>query len=150
MLKLIQRDLNNPDVIRIEYRSIADANTLCVCPDELNDEEVLDLIDVLENNVVVGKTVEVNQTKLSNKQSASTQFLRDKKLDAVRKIRDEKLHDVDVMVNEIALGLRSDVEDVAAYRSSLLGLTDAYKTNGVANSSLDSLVIENISWPEEP
>lgn len=150
MLKLIQRDLNDPDVIRIEYRTLEDANTLCVCPAEFDDEEVLELVDVLEENEVIGKTVQVNQTKLANKASLETQLLRDNKLSQIRVIRDAKLLGVDVMVNELALGLRSDTQDVIAYRSALLEFTDSYKTNGVANSSLDNITVANITWPTAP
>ena len=97
-----------------------------------------------ENNAIVEDTV---------KTAAKLQAQREAKLSLMRKMRDEKLLDVDVMVNELALGERSDTSAIATYRTALKNITNDYKdVNGAADSTCDSLEadLSDLTWPTAP
>lgn len=78
---------------------------------------------------------------------------RNEKLKLLRSLRDEKLKEVDIMINEVVLQLRDDREDIAAYRQSLMEFTDPYRYVNDPNKAkiaIDSLDLDNINWPEKP
>lgn len=88
-------------------------------------------------------------TENSSLATQARQASRDEKLEKLRLLRDEKLEkEVDVAINEVTLGLRSDVSEIAAYRQALLDFTETYKkVDGHAKAIIDNLDLENISWP---
>ena len=84
---------------------------------------------------------------------AKLQAGREAKLSLMRNMRDVKLLDVDIMVNELTLGERADTAAVALYRNQLKGITDSYKNmDGSAKDTLDALEadLSDLSWPASP
>lgn len=87
------------------------------------------------------------------KSAAKLQSQREAKLSLMRSQRDAKLSDVDIMVNELALGERSDTAAIAAYRTALKEITDDYKeVGGEASAACDDLEadLSDLVWPEAP
>lgn len=79
------------------------------------------------------------------------QARRDAKLDELRALRDPKLAEVDLMVNELVLAVRSDTSAVATYRAALLDVTSTYKKiDGHAKATVDSADWSTFSWPTAP
>lgn len=80
------------------------------------------------------------------------QARRDRKLDELRSMRDEKMKMVDVMVNELVVGDRADTQAVKDYRQALKDITDPYKkVDGHAKAMVDSVDwAEDVEWPDEP
>lgn len=72
---------------------------------------------------------------------------RKKKLEALREARKAKLDEMDIMIKELVLDLRTDKAMVKGYRQALLELTEPYKTNP---HFLDNLNVEQFAWPEKP
>jgi len=69
-----------------------------------------------------------------------TQASKNAKLEKIRVVRKPLLEEVDLMVNDLALGDRTDTAAVKAYRDELKALTDPYKdANGDAIALIDSL-----------
>jgi len=81
------------------------------------------------------------------------QKVREGKLEAIRATRNPLMKDVDIMVNEIALGDRVDIAAVKAYRDSLKAITDAYKdVNGDVTPAIDALAddLSDLVLPVKP
>lgn len=81
------------------------------------------------------------------------QETRNAKLKQLRALRDAKLLEVDVMVNELVLDLRSDKAAVVAYREALLAFTEDYRWANDPNKAkvaIDDLDLNNIIWPSVP
>lgn len=86
---------------------------------------------------------------------ADLQAARNAKLALMRKTRDEKLPEVDVMCNELAVGERTDASAVKVYRASLLNMTDSYKDSEDPEQGTDSLDnleddLSDVMWPTKP
>jgi hypothetical protein len=80
----------------------------------------------------------------------ASQASRNEKLARLRAERDAKLQQCDVMINDIALGERSDVEAVKAYRQALKDITTQFKkVDGQAKATIDSADFDSL-WPEAP
>jgi hypothetical protein len=76
------------------------------------------------------------------------QTRRNAKLNQLRSLRDLELKKVDVMINEVALSLRSDISSIVTLRQALLDFTETYKkVDGNAKAIIDNLDLSNISWP---
>lgn len=88
---------------------------------------------------------------------------RELKLSMIRGQRENKLKEVDIMVNALVLGKRSDTSAVSAYRDALLAITNAYKNeDGSASEACDAITITDsdlplpmkpligITWPTAP
>lgn len=80
---------------------------------------------------------------------------RDHKLSLLRAERNIKISDVDIMCNELALGIRADTAAVEAYREDLKNITDSYKDGEDPNkgtSALDSIAddLSDLVWPTKP
>lgn len=71
----------------------------------------------------------------------------DEKLFTLRFLRNKKLTEVDVMINDLALGVRSDSADILAYRNALKDITEPFKNDDEALSALD---IATFQFPEAP
>lgn len=85
--------------------------------------------------------------------ASKLQAEREAKLSLMRSMRDEKLKEVDIMINELALAERSDSAAIAAYRTALKEITDDYKDgNGDADSTCDALEadLSDLTWPTAP
>lgn len=85
--------------------------------------------------------------------ASKLQAEREAKLSLMRSKRDEKLKEVDIMINELALAERSDSAAIAAYRTALKAITDDYKDgNGDADSTCDALEadLSDLTWPTAP
>lgn len=85
----------------------------------------------------------------------STQDKRSEKLRLMRSIRDEKLAEVDIMINDLALGDRTDTAAVQTYRAALKDVTDGYKDSEddmQGTGSLDAIAddLSNFTWPVKP
>lgn len=85
--------------------------------------------------------------------SAKVQAGRDQKLALLRSLREPKLKSLDVKINELALGLRSDLTELKAYRSALLQLTNDYKyanDDSKGKAALDAYAddLSDFVWPE--
>ena len=90
-----------------------------------------------------------NGEMILSEDSAKVQARRNAKLGLLRQLRAEKLAAVDRMINELALDVRSDKEEVKNLRQALLDLTDDYKkVDGNAKASIDNLDLSEIEWPE--
>lgn len=73
------------------------------------------------------------------------------KLASLRTARDAKLIEVDIMINELALGLRGDTSAISTYRTALLNITTTYKDeSGNPTSAIDSFDIGAFEWPIKP
>lgn len=151
-MKLLVFDKNvNQIVGRIEVNSLNDlSNPLTgplmdyiIVPDEIHLQDAD--VDVDES----GQRFAVENQQLK---AARTQASRNQKLAQTRFKRDELLKQVDVMVNELALGVRNDQQAVRDYRAELLSFTNMYKDqNGNATAAIDSLDIDDAdSWPTAP
>jgi hypothetical protein len=89
----------------------------------------------------------------AGKAAAKLQASREAKLQLIRDMREPKLQEVDVMVNELSLGERSDGSAIALYRTQLMSITDSYKDeNGDATAALDALEadLSDLVWPMKP
>lgn len=84
---------------------------------------------------------------------AKAQSARERKLDLLRALREDKLKEMDHMAVDVALGTRTDGSDVATYKSDLLAITNPYKDeNGNADSTIDLLQddLSDLTWPVKP
>jgi hypothetical protein len=92
-----------------------------------------------------------NITVLEDKKQDAS---REKKLRELRNQRNQKLkEEVDVMCNELSLGLRSDAANINTHRINLLNITNGYKdweTVQADKDALDTLDITTVSWPTPP
>jgi hypothetical protein len=71
----------------------------------------------------------------------------------LRDLRDAKLKEVDVMINELVLGDRNDAAAIKTYRQELLTFTDDYRYANDptrAKVAIDNVDLANVAWPEEP
>jgi hypothetical protein len=84
--------------------------------------------------------------------SSKLQAQRESKLSLMRSQRDAKLGEVDIMVNELVLSIRSDNAAVSTYRSDLKNITNSYKSGNAASAACDALSadLSNLSWPTAP
>lgn len=85
--------------------------------------------------------------------AAKVQRGRDNKLAKMKEMRKPKLAEVDIMVNELALGDRSDAGAIQLYRNQLRDITDSFKDNeGAATAAIDSLEedLSDLVWPGKP
>lgn len=86
--------------------------------------------------------------------SKDDQAERNQKLAEMRSQRDSKMKDADHLVNDLAVGDRSDAAAISAYRQALKDITNPYKdadpSQGTA--ALDALAddLSDLSWPEKP
>lgn len=118
------------------------------------DSETGELLFDEENNPVmieqvVDKThldflIIFNHDRKAQAENEKLQALRDLKLDELRVLREPLLKEADHMINDIVLGLRSDVEAVKVYREALKDMTEIYKDNP---ELLDGLDLNNVEWP---
>jgi hypothetical protein len=104
-----------------------------------------------EDYVEAHMSVEEDPAKVEEK----LQRDRDMKLAMMRQMRDEKMLEVDVMVNELTLGDRTDTAAVQLYRSQLKGITDNYKDEQddmKGTDALDALEadLSDLMWPTAP
>ena len=80
---------------------------------------------------------------------------RDVKLAKLRDLRKEKLGQVDLLINDLVVGDRSDTSVIQTYRTNLRNITNSYKDTDpmVGTSGLDAFA-EDMSdfsgWPTEP
>lgn len=89
----------------------------------------------------------------SAKVAAKVQAGREAKLSKMRSQRAAKIAEVDIMVNELALGKRADTSAVSDYRDALLAITDDYKDeNGAATADIDALAadLSDLIWATKP
>lgn len=84
--------------------------------------------------------------------AAKLQDHRDAKLNEIRAMRDERMKAVDIIVNELVVGDRSDNAAVKVFRQALLDITIPYKkVDGHAKAMIDGVDLnEDINWPDEP
>jgi len=86
---------------------------------------------------------------------AKVQRGRDAKLALMRSQREEKLKEMDFMINDLTLALRADTAAVAQYKADLQAVTDSHKDGQDPNkglSSLDALAedLSDLTWPTKP
>lgn len=102
------------------------------------DEDDTVRLDALE---LAQKTLKQDQTLQSRKD----------KLNELRKLRDIKLKEVDVMINELSLGIRTDKQAIIDYRQALKDVPNQYiKVNNDPKVSVDSIDLANYVWPTKP
>jgi hypothetical protein len=149
----------------LRFLIITDQVTVHESPRMEFDPETNEMIPVLddEGNPIMD-SYETTQKEITLDQEAKDQYEADQaavqiqsernnKLKKLRELRDAKLKDVDVMVNELALDLRSDKEAIIVYRQALMDFTDPYRYANDPNKAkvaIDSLDLNNIVWPEAP
>jgi hypothetical protein len=109
-------------------------------------------VDQDGNPVFEQEEVETSELEIvpdADKVAAKLQSSREEKLQELRKIRDEKLLRVDVLVNLAVLysWTASEKTELRNYRQALLDVTEDYKDD---MHLLDDLEISAIQWPEEP
>lgn len=78
---------------------------------------------------------------------------REAKLALMRMMREPKLKEADLMINDLVVGDRDDHAAVQLYRNQLKGITDSYKDEqGAATDALDSLEsdLSDLAWPAKP
>ena len=80
---------------------------------------------------------------------------RNAKLSLMRSMRDEKLKEADHLVNDLAVGDRSDAAAISTYRQELKDLTNTYKDSEDPNegtAALDALAddLSDLSLPVKP
>jgi len=86
------------------------------------------------------KQASVDPALKAAKDAELIQASKDAKLEKIREVRKPLLEEVDLMINDLALGDRTDTAAVKAYRDQLKALTDPYKdANGDAIALIDSL-----------
>ena len=78
-----------------------------------------------------------------------TQAQRDQKLQDLRDAREPLLLEADIEINKL-IDSSGDYSAWSTYRQALRDITNTYKTDGVANSSCDDLIISGFSWPSKP
>lgn len=87
-MKYIQRDLNNPEILKIEERTLPDKNTVCSAPENAESIDDLDIIDDIDEltQEIRGKKAVINETKKADKASriATEKTERESKLQAER------------------------------------------------------------------
>jgi len=108
--------------------------------------------DILESELSVAvEDGEISFSTNSPLKAIRVQSERDAKLDQIRALRDQKLSEADVMVNELVLEIRADKVAVKDYRQALLDYTNIYKKlDGHARASIDNVDLEDLEWPTEP
>jgi hypothetical protein len=81
------------------------------------------------------------------------QAQRNKKLEILREKRNQKLSEVDNMINDFIVGDREDIQAIKFYRQTLKDITNNYKEEDiVGNNNLDSFKIDlsDFVWPIKP
>jgi hypothetical protein len=140
---------NNQYIVRT-VQGFVPESVICECnpSDDLEVMSVVDDIDELTQEVV-GKKLEFSEEKYEAKQVALLNIERNKKLEALRQLRDAKLPKVDLLVNLAVLYAWTTTEknELKAYREALLNITEPYKNSPIL---LDSLVLSEVVWPTEP
>lgn len=86
---------------------------------------------------------------------ANVQPGRDAKLALMREMREPKLKEVDLMINDLVMGDREDTEAVQLYRNQLKNITDNYKDeedSSQGTDALDNLELDlsDLNWPSKP
>lgn len=107
-------------------------------PDDV-DHECAEAVIAEDGSITLDENSDLKQAK------------RDRTLSQLRDLRNLKLDEVDVMINELVLGERSDTAAVSTYRDALKAITDSYKKiDGHAKAAIDSLDLEAVAWPTKP
>ena len=116
--------------------------------------------DIIYDDVPTGMThfeAQISSTKQAQKDSELLQSKRNAKLERIRQIREPLLKEVDIMINELTLGDRTDTAAVKTYRNELKALTDAYKdvtdsTGKTALNTIDNLAddLSDLVLPTKP
>jgi len=129
----------------------AEATTHLVIPEGL-DEECIKAVLVPEAGMgkdLVPEHLEIQEDSV--KVQAKVLNQRQQKMSSLRSLREPLLRGVDIMTNEITLGIRTDIQAIKEYRQDLLNMTEAFKeTDGSISSSIDSLVLASLSLPLKP
>ncbi len=148
-MKHILYDIESYDIITIQDSphvggSLADKSKYAwiSCPDNINPKDAK----------ITKYRGQMNVREDAAKKTARQQEARELKLNELRMKRDEKLKEVDRMINELVLQIRTNEEEVKEYRSALLSITDEYKDeDGHATSSIDNLDLDDSAiWPARP
>jgi len=109
----------------------------------LEDKRIID-----EDDTIRLQALEDAQLALQADRSLQS---RKDKLQELRDLRDQKLIEVDIMINDLSLGLRIDKQAVINYRTALKDTTNAFKKiNGDPKVAVDNLVIASYVWPVKP
>jgi len=87
--------------------------------------------------------------------SVDSEKTRNMKLAILRELRRQKLLEVDVMVNDLAVGDRTDTTQVREYRQALKDITEDYKyanDDYRGKAALDDFAedMSDFDWPEKP
>lgn len=111
------------------------------------DIEVEDSFDTSDKKAIIAE----DGTVSFEQDSVKIQKKRDLKLMLLRSMRNQKLQELDILINDIALGVSSLLAaDLVEYRQSLKDFTDTYKyvnDSNKAKAIIDDLDLENIAWP---
>jgi len=166
----VPKELDNENAAWLEIVDNLETIQQPVWVVDVNDELVLDVDgnaiqstdaneDLIFEDIVInrGKILVVNETTKASIQAQDaldvTQKVREGKLDSIRAIREPLMKDVDIMVNELALGDRLDTAAIKQYRDALKALTDPHKdVNGDVTSNIDTLAddLSDLVLPIKP
>lgn len=167
---------NDPSKFVVEQHNKVPKNLFCEAPKDEQGEYVLDAailtVKQMWYNEEASLELEVDQDTpeeapkywkafvdealISSRDSAMLQQSRNNKLSLLRSLRESKLREVDVMVNELTLGLRSDSTAIKTYRQALMQITDSYKyatDPDKGKAALDSFaddMSDFSGWPTKP
>lgn len=142
----ILQDLNDPNKLKIEYRS-SPAGTITEAPKDENgkyilDIEIIDVVNMLhpDTDEIIGKMAQVNEAKRANKESSDQAAALENSLQSLRSERDIKLQACDWTQGQDAKPTltASQVVAWAKYRQALRELPD--NTEDPTNPT----------WPNEP
>jgi len=114
--------------------------------------------DTIMEDVPLGasyKQAVVDSTLNNDRNDVLDQEKRDRKLADMRATRNEKLLEVDLMVNDLVLEDRTDTAAVQTYRSQLRNITNTYKDSqdkSKGTAALDTLAVDlsDLTWPTKP
>lgn len=102
--------------------------------------------EITSNHITVDEDLTVTE---------DSQALRNNKLTVLRSLRNEKMKEVDIMVNDLAVGDRTDTTAVRNYRTALKDITSDHKYANDDNrgkASLDAFAedMSDFTWPTKP
>ena len=152
--------INKDDVTKIEGHYPAPQSYICEAP-KVSGVYVRDISIVVVNDILIDseypelgtrKVASVDVVLKANKDAQDIQNGRESKLDKIRLDREDKLKELDHMINDLSLGSRADAAALSSYKSDLLDITNSYKDNNGATVALDSLSddLSDLVWPAKP
>lgn len=132
---LIEADIHSVKSASTKFKD--QPNPAIILREIINNDDVLEL-----------ELMEAEHVVFSQKETLKE---RNDKLNQLRESRDAKLREVDVMINELSLGIRSDKQAIIDYRQALKDMPNQFiKTNGDPKVAVDSIDLAGYVWPVRP